>query len=121
MDKKKRCDIILIAVCLFAALASLLTLRFCSAQGAVAVVKADGERIGEYPLSKDITVPIVSENGTNTLVIKDGKAYVTDASCPDGLCEKMHSVSRNGESIVCLPNKVVITVEGGEEGVDLEG
>lgn len=121
MDKKKLGDIILTAVCLFVALIAILLLHFCSAQGAVAVITADGERVGEYSLSKDVTVPITSENGTNTLVIKDGKAYVTDASCPDRLCEKMHAVSRSGESIVCLPNKVVVTVEGGEEGVDFEG
>ncbi len=120
-DKKKRNDIILIAVCLFAAAAALLAVRLLSDDGGAVVVSVDGKEVGHYLLDKDITVVIPSENGSNTLVIDNGRAYVTDATCPDGLCEKMHSISRSGESIVCLPNKVVVTVVGGEDGIDMAG
>lgn len=120
-DKKKRNDLILIAVCLFAAATAFFAMRILSPQGVTAVVCVDGSEWGRFSLDQDITVTVPSENGVNTLVIKDGRASVTDASCPDGLCEKMHSVSKRGESIVCLPNKVVITVEGGDGGVDLAG
>lgn len=120
-DKKKRNDIILIAVCLFAAASAFLAVRLLSHEGGTVVVSVDGSEWGRYPLEDDITVTVPSDNGSNTLVIRDGEAYVTDATCPDGLCEKMHSISRSGESIVCLPNKVVITVTGGSDGVDMVG
>lgn len=120
-DKKKRNDIILIAVCLFAAAAALLAVRLMSDEGGTIVVSVDGSEWGRYPLEDDITVTVPSNNGSNTLVIRDGRAYVTDATCPDGLCVKMHSISRSGESIVCLPNKVVVTVTGGDDGVDMIG
>jgi hypothetical protein len=52
---------------------------------------------------------------TNVLVIEDGKADMTDADCPDRLCVHQRAISRNNETIVCLPNKVVVQVTGGEE------
>ena len=76
-------------------------------------VTVDGTHFGTYSLSKDVTVDIVTgENGEghNVLVIKDGKAYVESATCPDGICAAHKPISRERESIVCLPHKVVITV-----------
>ena len=75
----------------------------------------DGAFFGEYSLSSDREVEIRSKNGTNRLVIKDGRASVSEASCPDGICSSHRPVSRVGESIVCLPNKVVVTVAGEKE------
>lgn len=121
MNKKRRNDLILITVCLFAALAAFLLLNFLSTEGAEAKVTVDGSVFGTYPLDRDAKIVISSENGTNTLIIENGSAYVENASCPDKLCEKMHAVSRSGESIVCLPNKVVIEITGREDGIDLAG
>lgn len=79
-------------------------------------VKVNGVLRGEYDLSEDRELDI---NGTNHLVIKNGKADVTDAKCPDKICVKQKPISKNGESIVCLPNKIIITVvEGKEDELD---
>ena len=72
-------------------------------------VTVDGVLYGEYSLGDDRTVEIFSEGGYNILVIENGKAHVESASCPDGICAAHKPISRDGESIVCLPNKVVIT------------
>ena len=77
-----------------------------------AVIRVDGELYGEYDLSKDQTIDI---QGTNTLEIHDGKARMSSADCPDKLCVHQKAVSRDGESIICLPNKVVVSIEGGED------
>ena len=53
--------------------------------------------------------------GTNILTIKNGKAKMTDADCPDQLCVHQKAASKNHESIICLPNKVVVEVDGSEE------
>lgn len=77
-------------------------------------VMSDGEVIGEYALDKDRTVDI---NGTNVLVIKDGKAFMQEADCPDKLCIKQGTIDANGGSIICLPNKVVIESKSGADAV----
>ena len=52
------------------------------------------------------------ENGEelNRLVSRDGKVFVETATCPDGICVSHRAIFRNGESIICLPHSVVITV-----------
>lgn len=82
----------------------------------VVVVTVDGDVYGTYPLNEDMEEKIVLEDGSyNILVIKDGKADVTDASCRDRICVDHRPVSKNGESIVCLPNKMVAGIENSEE------
>ena len=76
-------------------------------------VTVDGKLYGTYSLSDNISEDIrTGENGSdiNRLIVSDGKARVEYASCPDGICVNHRPIFRNGESIVCLPNKVVITV-----------
>lgn len=84
-----------------------------SASGAQAEVRVAGEVVASYPLAENRTVTITGANGgTNVLVIRNGTACVTEASCPDGLCINMGQISRSGQSIVCLPNQVVIEITG---------
>ena len=75
------------------------------------VVSVDGKKIAEYPLKKDATYELSGSHlGTNTLVIKSGKAYISEASCPDKQCMKQGKISRAGEMLVCLPNRVVVKI-----------
>ena len=76
-------------------------------------VTVDGELYGFFSLNDEVTQEIVTgENGENknSFVISDGKVYMQYATCPDGICTDHRPVFRDGESIVCLPNRVVITV-----------
>ena len=68
-------------------------------------ITVDGEEYGTYSLTKD---QIIQINDTNICEIKDGKARMISATCPDHLCMKQKAIDENGGSIVCLPNKVVI-------------
>ena len=79
-------------------------------EGSTVTIKVDQRVVGVYPLSEDRVVDIPSETGHNRLVIQDGKASMESATCPDGICVAHYAIHRNGESIVCLPNKVVVTV-----------
>ncbi|SHL48030.1 hypothetical protein SAMN02745136_04992 [Anaerocolumna jejuensis DSM 15929] len=116
MDKNtyiKKKDIILLLVILFIALGGLLIFRITQKSGDMVVVAVDGVVTQEYPLNKDLTVDIKGVNGgTNHLVIKDGYADVTEASCPDKICVKSRKINKTGESIICLPNKVVVKIVG---------
>ena len=115
-DKKFRNDIILALVVIIAAAGIWLGTELLKEEGAFAVVVVDGVETARYPLDTDAEIRLESENGGyNILIIKDGKADVTEASCPDHVCVDQRSVGRTGEAITCLPNKTVITIEGPSE------
>ena len=89
--------------------------------GAYVQIEVDGKIVETLSIDTDTTREITSdENGTNTLIIKDGYAKMTEANCPDGLCTNQKRISRNGESIICLPHKVVVSVvnENDSEQID---
>lgn len=84
---------------------------------AVVLVTVKGADFGTYRLDEDQTVDI---EGKNTLVVEDGAAYMEEADCPDQICVRHRRISRNGESIICLPNQVVISVKSSEDS-ELDG
>ena len=77
---------------------------------AEAVVTLDGIEIGRYDLSTDTEVEIRCDSGYNILRIKNGRASVSDADCPEGICTAHFPISISGESIVCLPHRLVIHI-----------
>ena len=81
--------------------------------GGFAEITVDGELYGTYDLSKDQTVEIViGETVTNTLQIKNHQADMIEADCPDQICVHQRPIDANGETIVCLPNKIVVEIKG---------
>ncbi len=111
-----RNDVILVAVLFLLASIGGIYLFFFREEGSSVTVTIDGELYGVYSLAEDREEDIYTgENNVqfNRLIISGGKAYVEKASCPDGICSDHTPVYRDGESIVCLPNKVVITVIAG--------
>ena len=85
--------------------------------GVTVVAERNGEVIGSYPLDHNQRLAFTDDEGKrNVLVIQEGKAYMEEADCPDKLCVKQKAIERNGESIICLPHKLVIRIAGGEEG-----
>lgn len=79
-------------------------------------VTVDGSVYGIYALGEEQEIPIVQDGvTTNVLTIRDGKADMTEADCPDKLCVHQKAISKNHEMIVCLPNKVVVEVTGSED------
>lgn len=81
-------------------------------RGSEVVITIDGEEYGRYPLHNNVEIPIkVDGETTNYLIIQDGMADMIRAECPDQTCVNMKAISLDGETIVCLPNKVVVEVE----------
>lgn len=120
MDKQKntgrfhlRNDIVFIVALLIVCAIGLIYLFIFRESGDKVKVTVGGDLYGVYSLSQDMEEDIrTGENGEqlNRLVIRDGKAYMERATCPDKICVNHRPVFRNSESIVCLPNRVVITV-----------
>lgn len=83
--------------------------------GSYVTITIDGELYGRYSLDTEQEIPIVIDNvTTNLLLIQNKTADMTEANCPDKLCVHQPAISRSMESIVCLPNRVVVTVESGK-------
>ncbi len=121
----KKNDIYLICIILIAAVGLVIFMRIWQrtndSDSARAVVTIDGQEYGTYPLNKNITEKITQENGEyNLLQIRDGYVEVLEASCRDKICVNHKSIHYRGETIVCLPNKVVVEIVGGEEN-DIDG
>lgn len=116
--KKYRLDIIVIAAILTVSLALLGILTFTKKDGSFVVIETDGKIVAKYPLDINGVFPL--NGGTNVLVIENGAAYLNYSSCPDHVCENMGKIRSVGETIVCLPNRVTVTVVGNsDDGVDL--
>lgn len=110
-------DVLLLAAVLIAALILWGGYRMLHrGRGAEIKITVNKEVYGIYSLSEDREIPItVDGNVTNTLVIEDRKADMIAADCPDLLCVHQKAISIPGETIVCLPNKVVVEVIGSSE------
>ncbi len=112
MSKRRRMDLILIAVVMFIALISAVIVYLTHNKGDMAVIKVDGNIVSELSLSDNTTITIEGyQGGSNTVSIIDGKAYVSEADCPDEICVKTGGISRAGETIVCLPHRVVVEIK----------
>lgn len=109
----KKNDWILVTVILVLAGVGFLIYTNLGRQSAgIVKVTVDGELFGIYSLEKEQEIKI---NDTNRMIIKDGQADMIEADCPDQICVKHISISKNKETIVCLPNKVIIEIVGGED------
>lgn len=117
----KTADLVLVGGLLVVATVLFLVLFFGSSRSAAAEVSVDGKVIMTLPLDTDTVVTIDGVNGgKNTLVIGYRRAWVTEASCPDKVCVRHHAVRKMGQTIICLPNKVVVRIVGGLPSVDAE-
>lgn len=116
--KNHRVDIIVISSFLLLSLVMLGVTQLTQEEGSVVQVTVDGEVVGEYSLLRDGTYPL--NGGTNTLTIQNGKAYMSYSNCPDHVCENTGKIKHVGQTIICLPNRLTITIIGEttEDAVD---
>jgi len=105
------------------ALAALCALRFWlpradAGDALTAAVAVDGAVLDRLPLAAD-TERVYEANGyTLQVTVSGGSVRVSESDCPTRDCVRTGAVSRPGESIVCLPARLVITLEGGEAAFD---
>lgn len=108
-----RNDCILISSLLVISAVIMLLVGLKGEAGESADIYVDGVIKGSYPLDEEAQIKISGYNGgTNILEISDGCAHMTEASCPDKLCIHQGKADRSGQSIVCLPNRVVVKISG---------
>lgn len=107
-------DLILAAVLIVIGVMLTIGIRLIMKPGASVAVYIDGKKTETYHLEDDGVYQIQTEGGINSFHIENGVVWMESADCPDGLCIRMGKIEREGETIVCLPHKVVLQIEGGE-------
>lgn len=103
----KKGDIIVIASVVTAFVLSLFLWLPFSKQGSRVIIKQNNEII----YNRSIYINHTVTTNSNTIVIKDGYVYMGDADCKNQVCVKSGKISKKGESILCLPNKTIVTIE----------
>jgi len=111
MKRKTRNDLLIILIPLILCIGYAVWANLSRQAGGYVYVEQDGDIIGVYPIDEDTEITFENENGGyNVLVIADGKADITSASCPDKVCVNHRKIGFEGESIVCLPNRLTVRV-----------
>lgn len=109
-------DILLIGALLLLSALFLVLMTIFLQSGDKVLVTVDGEVYGTYSLCDEQEIEIKKDGKvTNVLEIKDGYARMKEADCPDRLCVHQKKIENDKESIVCLPNRIVVTVEAEED------
>lgn len=108
-------DLILCAVLLAAGIICWLVMRLVLPAGNTADVYIDGRLVQTIDMTVDDTYEFSTDMGINTVVVESEKIRVSDADCPDKVCVNMGWKNRRGETITCLPHKLVIEIQGGRE------
>ena len=110
----KKNDIILaVTIVLVAVIGLLLFTMFGKKEAGLVSITVDGQLYGTYSLEEDREIRI---HQTNVVLIRDGQVHMMEANCPDQICVEHKTISKNKETIICLPNKVVIEIVGGADG-----
>ena len=134
----RKADLILLIALVVVGLAAsaVLAMHESKALGSsgMVVIKSGGEIFATYPLSEDRDVVVPAPSGVdyknprsapadagdecagykyfNVVHVSGGEVSVSSASCKNSVCVRHKAISRSGESIVCLPNKLVVSIEG---------
>lgn len=114
MAKHKK-DIIIIGAALLAALALYLILQlgFGGGEATTVVATVDGKVALRRPLAMNATYEVPNGDGrVNIICVENGEVYMKEANCRDGLCIRQGRMKNTAKTIVCLPNKVVVSLEG---------
>ena len=107
----KKKDFLLVGGILAVALVLFLVMKVTGSEAGNRIqVTVDGEVYGTYSLTEDQVIEVKEGDFYNRIRIEDGKAYMEEANCPDGYCERQGKISGGAQTIVCLPHKLVVEV-----------
>ena len=116
----KKMDIVIIAVLLIISFTPHLIFFKTSQKGSknnYAIIKVDGKIHKKIDLSnvkKSEKVNLNLPNGKNTLLVENNSIEMKSANCNDALCVKQGNISKVGQTIICLPHKLIIEIKGDE-------
>lgn len=113
----KPADFLFLAASVILIALSLLVLKGNNDPVAKAVIKVkDAEYI--YPLNQSRELEFEGELDKAHLIIHDGCIEFVQSPCRDKVCIHMGQARKEGDFLACLPNRIIVTVEGGKVDTD---
>lgn len=103
-------DLMLIIILLAVMIILILFMHLNKKTGYNVRISADGKTIKTLSLDKDEEYVFEGDKGYNVVVIKNNEVYVKEADCPDKICVDHKKISNIGETIICLPHKLVVEI-----------
>ena len=100
----KKWDFIAIGLLVASAIIGFVLIGLFSAPSVTVTVSQNNEIVYEGKIDKDNVIKLKN----NTVVIQNGEVFMENSNCKNQICVKHKKISRSGESIICLPNKVII-------------
>ncbi len=114
----KKADVILALALIVIGLIMSWFFSFGQTDGSELVITRAGEVFGTYSLTENRTIEVKKDSHINKITIKDGKVSMSFSDCRGQDCVQQHAIFQTGETIVCLPNKLVLEIRGGESAYD---
>ena len=108
-------DYFLIILIGFAFFGSILFFQWIAEEGTFVSISVDGNLIYRLPLNRDKSITINGSIGQTTILIQNRHVWIEEASCPHKICMRMGKIRFNKETIVCIPNRILIRIEGGSD------
>jgi len=106
----RKADIILFAAALLIGIAGFFMLQKNTEAGTLVRIVSDGELQYELPLDSDGEYTVFSDHGYNIICIENGQVYMKDADCPNKDCMRYGRISNEGQMIICLPHRLVVSI-----------
>lgn len=117
----KKADIILLIVLVVIGLAATGLIGVSKSDGDTVIIENHGKMFAKYSLYENTEIDVPCEsvaNGKLHVSISDGQVRVTESCCTNQVCVKHSAINKSGESIICLPNRIVVKIEGKGGGYD---
>lgn len=119
--KKRKIDLLIVGLLLIiSGCIWIFIIKYNHADGNEVEVYVDDKLVNTFSLTKNQEYKIDSEYGFNILKIDNGKVWICKASCKNHICMEHNKISHNGESIICLPNHLVIRIINGERSPKID-
>jgi hypothetical protein len=105
-------DFFLIGLLWIGFLIALVWIRWIVSEGQEVSIYVNNREVYRLSLFERKTVSIQGIIGQTTVEIADGEVWVEKAPCPHQICKHMGKINRCGETIVCIPNRILIQIKG---------
>ena len=114
----RKADIILAVLLIILGLILSYTMISDNSTGNTVSITVDGKPYAHYPLGEDRNVDVSQNGHINKINIKDSTVSMEFSDCANQDCVLHNAISKTSETIVCLPNKVIVEIEGDGSGFD---
>lgn len=112
LKKLKISDFILILLLIMSGLFSSFYIYGNNNKDKKVIVELSGKVYGVYDLNSDRIIDLKAPQSRVKINIENGYVFVLESGCPQKICKRMGKKNRINELIVCIPNRLIIRIEG---------